>query len=238
MEEPIVYNASTGGSGNYTTFIDNVISKLSKSAVRFVRNRPVLPKKKTPIQYFHILLQGKDSHSLTLKLQVQDLYLVAFKTDGTTSTVANKWFRYDDFDIPGAESLHIKSNYDEYLGNITIGRTPLLEAITYLSTYNKDGKVKDHLQVLIVMISEAIRFNKISHDIIAKLFHDPIKGKNIQLGNNSDIFRKWEDISKDVLKCDAGKQFQFPSKTYASLGITTFEDAISALSVLKFVEKD
>lgn len=238
------YNANDGGSGNYTLFIDSVRSEFAKLAVRYVRNRPVLPQQPNPIKYFHILLQAKDdkgvNHSLTLKFQLHDLYLVAFQTE------TGKWFRYDDFQIPeaGAESLKIKSTYFDQLGNATIGREPLIEAITYLARYNKDGGAKDRLQVLIVMVCEAIRFNNVSHTFIANLLHNPIKDKAIRLKDHQSYitqFKNWEALSKEVLRYDAyGNEYKgkrhFPGDTFSSFGIKTFEDAIKALSIVKLVE--
>lgn len=251
MKDPINYNASTGGSGNYTHFIEEVRTEISKlDDIRFVHNRPVLPKMKKPIQYFHIILHGNNNHILRLKFQIYDLYLVAFETDGSTNSRGNKtWFWFDDFYVSGVddhESLNINGSHvnEDKLGDVELGRKPLLDAISYLATYNKKkGGAKLHLEVLIIMISEAIRFNELSHNVIAKLLHDTVKDKKTKLGDELEtfkfkIFQKWDDVCEDVLKCHADKQHKFPKDTYSSFGIKTFEDAISKLSVLKFVEKD
>lgn len=244
----VEYNASEGGSGNYMQFIENLRSH-NELTTRYVRNRPVLPQLRTEatrIEWFHVILRATDqngvAHHITLRIRTDTLYLDAYQTED------GQWFEFANL-ITGSRRLGFGSDYGDQLGQILIGRDPLLSAINYLATSNNDNRDKTRrlLMVLFVMICEATRFNSISHEFIADLIHRNINSTQLDgygEGEGLDDTERarrhrymeqiggWGNLSEEVLRSDATGGHSFTP--FPDMGITTFEIAIAVLGMLRF----
>lgn len=246
----VEYNVSEGDSAsNYKQFIENVRSH-NQLITRYVRNRPVLSqlnREANDIKWFHVVLKATDqngvAHHITLRIRTDTLYLDAYQTEN------GQWFEFANL-IEGSRRLGFRSDYGDQLGQIQIGREPLVNAISYLTTSNNDNRdrTRRQLMVLYVMICEAIRFNSISHVFIANLLSRSTQvttqldgyGQNEQIDGAERARRStymsqitgWGNLSEEVLQTDAIGGHSF--SPFPNMDITTFQTAITALGMLRF----
>lgn len=224
----------------------------AKDPNRFSHGRPVLPHPPRTIQeaqYMDIELRAKDAKQiervLTVKLRRHDLYIIGYRMDG-----ANNWleFKWDDPKlklIPKSDSLGFGENYDN-LGKLEnlekVGYTTLKQTIADLAVTTDSNTRKSSLRALAVMISETVRFQKLS-DTYAPVMQEL---KDIKFDETwmEPLIKNWGGLSDMLLREDQfaiyfrlprDKELNQPNilTRTKELGIVTSADAAKCIAVLK-----
>jgi len=231
----------------YMAFIQR-IREWAKLPGRISHGRPVLPYPPQDMlrsEYADLELKAKDSkRTLIAKIRRHDLYIIGYKPDGDKS----KWLEFQwDKDgkihyITGSESLRFGENYS-HLGGLenqpNVGYETLKNAIVSLAIDNVQER-KYGLRALAVMVSEVVRFKKMS-----EVVRDP-------MGKQSDkkferwmelLIHNWTLLSDMLLRDDQyAIPFRLPKNndgspnelsTLPELKIVTSADAASCLAILK-----
>jgi hypothetical protein len=220
------------GRRNYKKFIETLRRKVGGN---FSHNLPVLHDQNLSTQRFHVVLENNDKE-ITLSIQRENLYLVGYKTQDSTS-----WLELgkDTTDPPsphqilGSTFLGFSGHYQDLeraaqvksRDEIHLGQRSLIHAICNLQNsieLKASGKTKAHaLIIMIRMICESMRFVKIS-DHIAKNYFLGFIPENWMVG----LEVRWGRISRDLLSLDMNHNHRFQ--------IMTVHEATTVLGVLLF----
>ncbi|XP_021759045.1 60 kDa jasmonate-induced protein-like isoform X2 [Chenopodium quinoa] len=244
----IKFNISTD---NYMTFIQQV-RDWAKDPNRFSHGCPVLPHPPPTMkeaQYMDIELRAKDAKQiervLTVKIRRHDLYIIGYRMDGATNWLEFKWDTTNLKLIPHSVSLGFGENYDN-LGKLEnlekVGYSTLKQTIIDLALTTDSKTRKSSLRALAVMISETVRFQKLS-DTFAPVMQ-ALKDIKFDETWMEPLIKNWGDLSDMLLREDQfAIYFRLPRDKETNqpniltrtkeLGIVTSADAAKCISVLK-----
>ncbi|XP_008776754.2 protein synthesis inhibitor II-like [Phoenix dactylifera] len=216
----------------YTDFIEGLRHRLRE---RSSHNRPVLPPQENPPRrWFDLkLLSSSSNHAITLRIRRDNLYL-----DGYQMENPNQWLEFGDPSpqhlIPGSSFLGFDGGYPdlqrvaaETRKNISLGTEELKKAVNKLATSTSSKERAHHLIVVIQMMCESIRFDRLSKHL-ATQFPGSSGPPEWMLA----LENGWGDLSDALLDADADPERPFPFPQPNAMEIATAEQAAAALGIL------
>uniref|UniRef100_A0A0D9UX71 rRNA N-glycosidase n=1 Tax=Leersia perrieri TaxID=77586 RepID=A0A0D9UX71_9ORYZ len=195
---------------DYSPFIARIRKKVANPR-HFSHNLPVLPPvDPPPRRWFHVVLIGSTTRTLTLAVRADNLYLEGFRSsDGT-------WWELTRGIIGGGGATYagFGGSYRDLLGNtdklvdVTLGQEQMAHAVDTLASRTPGGaaagqREKESVATLLLMVNEAVRFVTVA-ERVAGLMDSRSK---VRSGTISPELKKqvnrWQDYSKSLLIMDA-----------------------------------
>ncbi|KAF7076682.1 hypothetical protein CFC21_081295 [Triticum aestivum] len=213
-----------------------------------------------PTRFLDLVLRT-DEHAITLRLRMDNLYVVGFR-NGVVEDPATTWFEFRLEDgrqrvITDSTLLGFGGNYQGAgLGtldeNVQVGRDVVVSAINTLATHGNNGSTIDDaslkvfLRTLIIHFIETLRLNGVVERVAGLMAHpeDPAppstSHENNLLGPVAyHLIQNWSRISTDLLL--AANDSQQPTVTdalarrfqsLAAAGIHNYLEAAQALGLV------
>ncbi|OTB16438.1 hypothetical protein K445DRAFT_21401 [Daldinia sp. EC12] len=188
----------------YQSFVKKLRSTFGQPG-SFIRNIPVLPPQSQTFIFIDVVLRA-EPHRLRLRVRRDNLYLIGFRNN----VKGSQWFEFDgaysQHLIPGSEFLGFDGSYGslELAGrlrqNLPLGQQPLQVAVHTLTTLTKrptkenKKKVAESLLVVIQMICESVRFERIS-DYLTQNWTSSLNPP----GQIIDIQTSWGTLSEALI---------------------------------------
>ncbi|CAL5378896.1 unnamed protein product [Camellia sinensis] len=233
MEEFTVEFNVESSSGAYRDFIEGLRVQLRE---RFSHNLPVLPPQQNPpTRWFDVVLRtNNDNHLIRLRIRRDNLYV-----DGYQMYNSTQWWEFGRTSstsrlIVGSELLGFEGGYNalqdaagQRMNRIDLGQTPLTAAVNRLALPTTSTTRARSLIVVIQMISESLRFTRISDHLIAT-FSSSSPPPNWMLA----LEHGWGDLSAALLRADADPNNFFRLPQPNAMNIVSALDAVSVLGIL------
>nr|XP_010942712.2 60 kDa jasmonate-induced protein [Elaeis guineensis] len=228
-----VFDVEKGGS-KWKSYMDFIHKMRRLLGVRFSHNRPVLPPQENPPKkWFDVVLRSSTSE-ITLRIRRDNLYL-----DGYRMENPKQWLEFGDRSsrqhlIPGSTFLGFDGGYDdlqrsaqENMEKISLGAEEIKKAVNQLATSTSGKDRARHLIVVVQMICESIRFERIS-EFLATEFPGSSKPPKWMPA----LEHGWGDLSAALLRADANPDRPFRLPQPNAMGIVTAEQAAADLGIL------
>ncbi|KAG1359113.1 rRNA N-glycosidase [Cocos nucifera] len=141
-----------------------------RQGVRYSHNRPVLPQENPPKKWFDILLRSSSS-AIRLRIRLGNLYLDGYQMQNPNQCLEFGYSPPPEHLIPGSTFLGFDGGYDDLqraqkeMEKIYLGRRELKRAVNQLAASTSRKDRARHLIVVIQMICESIRFERISEHL-------------------------------------------------------------------------
>ncbi|XP_057958717.1 uncharacterized protein LOC131151494 [Malania oleifera] len=207
-------------------------------AVRRVHSIPMLANEEDrPSTWIDIKLRTSDDYAVWFRTRADNLYLVGYRLHDQ-----QQWFEFSDENekpqdlIGGSKSLGHSGSYDALMGrragnweweHVNVGLFSLRQAVESLQYANRQQRARS-LQLVIMMINEAIRLNDIRD------FFTVHTEENVFPSEFINQMRGWGNVSARVRNleenADPNMELIIPEN---SMGLRTILQAIALLGIIK-----
>ncbi|XP_010940856.1 60 kDa jasmonate-induced protein-like [Elaeis guineensis] len=224
------FNVEDEGHRGYAQLIQRLRNTLRAS---YSHNRPVLPPQHIPPNRWFDIVLRTGSHAIRLRIRRDNLYL-----DGYRNENSEQWLEFGSNPSPhliaGSTFLGFDGDYDDLqraarhrMERINLGQQQLITAVNLLATPTSGQERARSLIIVIQMICESIRFERISHHLATR-FRESSPPPDWMLA----LEHGWQDLSSALLRADADPEGRFRLPQPNAMGIRTAEQAAAVLGIL------